>query len=530
MDTSVTNREFAAALSADGLKRIFAGTIPGELTGVPLTDEARQLVAEQREQFRVQAKDGWLTSVAQGVVPTERSESSWSSDSGEEKALASILNRLKEDERSPFASRAFSAVAALAPQDPVVAWKLASKLESEIRRAPDGCSLEDRMAPVIAVHHAFMHNPALLARERYGLQNLLRAVCGAAGKLEQLPAEVRQDLLTLDAAIDPWSKAPAETMAQAAALALKQTTLSGSGAFWKEKLQDSSFIKKVAGAPELPALCLNVLRSSIAELNSPDGSRGDSSDERRAALASLAGMLDVRGLLPEAQQLSENERLEVAYALISNGQTERGNQVAERYELDRGAIAARGSVAALEAFDLKSVADIAAEFGTPVNQDVAQRILAGWETEIDRLVEEKSIGKAADLWMKSAALQHFLKTGATTESIASVMNLEPGYSGKVILVSVEGTRSVARGYYQPKDEFHSAILRGFEREMELRGLERLALTEVKGAHIRIPVEIEKPIVIHGKSEDYGECDKQELAALIRSAFPGREVETYREEN
>ena len=45
--------------------------------------------------------------------------------------------------------------------------------------------------------------------------------------------------------------------------------------------------------------------------------------------------------------------------------------------------------------------------------------------------------------------------------------------------------------------------------------------ELGGAHVRF--EPDGTIVIHGSSQQYGACDKQHAAELVRKAFAGRQV-------
>ena len=100
--------------------------------------------------------------------------------------------------------------------------------------------------------------------------------------------------------------------------------------------------------------------------------------------------------------------------------------------------------------------------------------------------------------------------------------LPEGYTGKVLLVSVSGDDLVETVILRSGDLWHREILRNTEAEIRDRGFRNVRVYQQGGAHLRF--ESDGTIIIHGTSEQYGACDKEYAAKLVRGAFPGRQVD------
>ena len=98
--------------------------------------------------------------------------------------------------------------------------------------------------------------------------------------------------------------------------------------------------------------------------------------------------------------------------------------------------------------------------------------------------------------------------------------LPEGYRGKILLVSVtagEENRVILRS----GDLWHREILRNTEAEVRTLGFAEALVAELGGAHLRF--EEDGSILIWGVSEEFGACDREYAAALVRSAWPDRKV-------
>ena len=99
--------------------------------------------------------------------------------------------------------------------------------------------------------------------------------------------------------------------------------------------------------------------------------------------------------------------------------------------------------------------------------------------------------------------------------------LPEGYNGKILLVSISGDGLANSVILRSGDLWHREILRNTQQEIRDLGFKNARVQELGGAHLRF--EPDGTIVIHGFSQQYGACDKEFAAKLVRAAFGGRRV-------
>ena len=98
--------------------------------------------------------------------------------------------------------------------------------------------------------------------------------------------------------------------------------------------------------------------------------------------------------------------------------------------------------------------------------------------------------------------------------------LPEGYRGKILLVSITvGAERLV--VLRSGDLWHREILRNAEAEIRALGLYGARVGELGGAHLRF--EADGSLFIWGSSEQFGTCDYECVAALLRSVWPGRKV-------
>jgi D-3-phosphoglycerate dehydrogenase len=100
--------------------------------------------------------------------------------------------------------------------------------------------------------------------------------------------------------------------------------------------------------------------------------------------------------------------------------------------------------------------------------------------------------------------------------------LAEGYNGKILLVSVSGDGIEKAILLRSGDLWHREILRNTEAEIKNLGFENALVHELGGALVRF--EPDGRITIYGASQEFGACDKEHAAELVRDMFPGRRVE------
>ncbi len=100
--------------------------------------------------------------------------------------------------------------------------------------------------------------------------------------------------------------------------------------------------------------------------------------------------------------------------------------------------------------------------------------------------------------------------------------LQEGFNGKILLLSVSGDGIEKTVLLRSGDLWHREILRNTEVEIKNLGFENARIHELGGAHVRF--QPDGTITIYGASQEFGACDKEYAADLVRNAFPGRRVE------
>ena len=96
-----------------------------------------------------------------------------------------------------------------------------------------------------------------------------------------------------------------------------------------------------------------------------------------------------------------------------------------------------------------------------------------------------------------------------------------GYEGKILLVSIGGEAIKDTIILRSGDIWHSEILHATEVEIKKYGIKAARVHEAGGAWVRFNKE--GTIFIYGYSEEFGACDKNFAAGLLRQLFPERSI-------
>ena len=99
--------------------------------------------------------------------------------------------------------------------------------------------------------------------------------------------------------------------------------------------------------------------------------------------------------------------------------------------------------------------------------------------------------------------------------------LPEGYNGKILLVSVSGDGIKKTVLLRSGDLWHREILRNTEAEIKNIGYENALVHEIGGALVRF--EPDGAITIYGASEEFGACDKEFVAEMVRKEFRERTI-------
>ena len=99
--------------------------------------------------------------------------------------------------------------------------------------------------------------------------------------------------------------------------------------------------------------------------------------------------------------------------------------------------------------------------------------------------------------------------------------LPEGYNGKILLVSVSGEGIEKTTLLRSGDLWHREILRNTETEIKTLGYETARVCELGGAMVRF--EPDGTITVYGASEEFGACDKEFAAEIIKKKFRDRTI-------
>ncbi len=108
------------------------------------------------------------------------------------------------------------------------------------------------------------------------------------------------------------------------------------------------------------------------------------------------------------------------------------------------------------------------------------------------------------------------ESGHEPDSIILPVILPEGYNGKILLVSVSGVGDEKKVILRSGDLWHREILRNTEVEIKNLGFENAQVHELGGALVRF--EPAGAITIYGSSREFGACDKEFAAEMVRKIF------------
>jgi hypothetical protein len=99
--------------------------------------------------------------------------------------------------------------------------------------------------------------------------------------------------------------------------------------------------------------------------------------------------------------------------------------------------------------------------------------------------------------------------------------ISDGYKGKILLVSVSGDGMKDTIILRAGDIWHSEILHATEVEVKKYGIKAARVHEAGGAWVRF--DNDNTIFIYGNSDEFGACDKNFAAGLLRQLYPEKTV-------
>ena len=119
------------------------------------------------------------------------------------------------------------------------------------------------------------------------------------------------------------------------------------------------------------------------------------------------------------------------------------------------------------------------------------------------------------------AITSLRKHGPDPSNILNPALLPEGYHGKILLISVSGGIMQNTVILRSGDLWHSEILRETREEIKDLGLVSSGAYPLGGAWARF--DMGGAILIWGTSDQYGACDKETAAQLLKKAYPDKQI-------
>lgn len=119
------------------------------------------------------------------------------------------------------------------------------------------------------------------------------------------------------------------------------------------------------------------------------------------------------------------------------------------------------------------------------------------------------------------ALRALAAHGPEPDRMLAHVDLPEGYEGKIVLVLVKGGVFDGTVVLRSGDGWHREILNNTRSELRDLGFPSAEAYPLGGAYAGF--DEDGRIVIWGTSDEFGACDKDLAAEMIRSAYPDRPV-------
>ena len=148
-------------------------------------------------------------------------------------------------------------------------------------------------------------------------------------------------------------------------------------------------------------------------------------------------------------------------------------------------------------------------------------IIESFKTAAERERSNGEIRSANRLDRRKEAVAVFRDHGLDSKRLIAPAKLPEGYNGKILLMAVSGGVLNGLVCLRSGDDWHREILTDTREEILDLGFESALVDPVGGAFVRF--DDNGSIEVYGISDEFGGCDKQEAAGLIRQTFPGRKV-------
>jgi len=162
-----------------------------------------------------------------------------------------------------------------------------------------------------------------------------------------------------------------------------------------------------------------------------------------------------------------------------------------------------------------------AEFQVSLKPSDFNPVLTLLKADLKQHASEKQFRSANRLNRIITALKSLQQHGPDPACILDPVIVPHGYHGKILLVSVSGGIIENCVILRSGDQWHNEILRETQAEIKDLGLISSDAYPLGGAWARF--ENDGSILIWGTSDQYGACDKETAAQLLKKKYPDKEI-------
>jgi hypothetical protein len=148
-------------------------------------------------------------------------------------------------------------------------------------------------------------------------------------------------------------------------------------------------------------------------------------------------------------------------------------------------------------------------------------LIARFENTAAEALLQNAFAEVRRLNHRKESLLAFCNSGFDAGGLIPPVRMPEGYRGKILLVSVSGGVIGQTVCLRTNDLHHRDILRNTELEIRDLGLHGSRVRELGGASV--DSESDGSVRIWGGSDDFGTCDKNVAAMLLRSMYPDKTV-------
>jgi hypothetical protein len=175
----------------------------------------------------------------------------------------------------------------------------------------------------------------------------------------------------------------------------------------------------------------------------------------------------------------------------------------------------------LKSGEFERAMDSAKRWGVTLSESDIYSAIDHFNSQLGQAILANNAVLSRQLRRRIERLAAFGNSGFDTNSLIPLVELPDGYSGKILLVSVIGGIVGRKTCLRSNDLYHRDILRNTELEIQDLGLTRTRVQELGGAYLHS--ESDEAVWIWGESNEFGACDKELAAQLIKIVHPEKRV-------